>query len=191
MRPDFDAVSVEVLNHLQYIAAGNPGLGLDMGRITVLGVSMGAYYALRSFIDPRVKVCVSIDPFYDLWRLALTRIPSWYAKMWTSGWLPEQVLNASICLQMSAHFPTQWEFQLGIAMMGTSTPGDTLWRFQLLDLDVAPYGNGSIVDEIRWPVILTGASRPVYASAGESTTAIYPCWESDYSWGRVNAIETI
>jgi pimeloyl-ACP methyl ester carboxylesterase len=173
MRPDFEAVSARVLDYLQHIAAGNPDLGLDTGCIAVMGVSMGAYYALRSSIDPRVKACVSIDPFYGLWRLALTRIPSWYAKMWTSGWLPEQVLNASIYLQMAVHFPTRWEFQLGMAMMGTSTPGDTLRRFQLFDLDVAPDDNGSIVNRIRCPVMLTGASRSVYASADESTIAIY------------------
>ncbi|KAK3305948.1 Alpha/Beta hydrolase protein [Chaetomium strumarium] len=173
MRPNFEAVTARVLDHIQHMAAGNPNLRLDTDRMAVMGVSMGAYYALRSSLDPRVKACVSIDPFYGLWRLALTRMPTWYAKMWTSGWLPEQVFNASIHLQMRLHFPTRWEFQLGMAMMGTSTPGDTLRRFQQFDLDAASDGKGSIVGRIRCPVMLTGASRSVYATADESTIAIY------------------
>jgi pimeloyl-ACP methyl ester carboxylesterase len=173
MRPDFEAVTAQVLDHIQHMAAGNPNLRLDVDRIAVMGVSMGAYYALRSSIDPRIKACVSIDPFYGLWRLALTRMPSWYAKMWISGWLPEEVFNASIYLQMKVHFPTRWEFQLGMAMMGTLTPGDTVRRFQKFDLDVASDGKGSIVDRIRCPVMLSGASRSVYATADESTIAVY------------------
>ncbi|KAL2173698.1 Alpha/Beta hydrolase protein [Thermothelomyces heterothallicus CBS 202.75] len=173
MRPDFEAVTGTVLDHVQHMAAANPDLGLDMDRVGILGASMGAYYALRSSVDPRVRACVSIDPFYGLWRLARTRMPSWYAGLWTSGWLPDSVLNASIYLQMRLHFPTRWEFQLGMAMMGTATPADTLRRFRDFDLDVAPDGKGPIVDRIRCPVLLTGASRSVYASAGESTIAIY------------------
>jgi hypothetical protein len=48
---------------------------------------------------------------------------------------------------MMINFPVPWEFELGMAMMGTSTPGDTLRRFQLFDLDVAPDGNGEFSTE--------------------------------------------
>ncbi|KAL2158311.1 hypothetical protein VTH06DRAFT_4632 [Thermothelomyces fergusii] len=173
MRPDFEAVARAVLDHVQHLAAADPALGLDVDRIGILGVSMGAYYALRSAVDPRVKACVSIDPFYGLWRLARTRMPSWFAGLWTAGWVPDGVLNASVYLQMRLHFPTRWEFQLGMAIMGTATPADTLRRFRDFDLDVAPGGEGPVLDRVRCPVLLTGASRSVYASAAESTIAIY------------------
>jgi len=173
LRPDFEAVTCRVLDHLEHLAATHPDWRLDLSRIALAGASIGAYYALRSSIDPRVKACVSVDPCYGLWRVALTRMPAWFANMWTSGWLPEQAFNALVYLQMATHFPTSWEFGLGMAIMGTSTPGDTLRRFQLFDLDVAPDGKGRIVDRIRCPVLLTGASRSLYSSADDSTMAIY------------------
>ncbi|KAK3296591.1 Alpha/Beta hydrolase protein [Chaetomium fimeti] len=173
MRPDFEAVSSRVLDYLQHLIAGNPELGLDAGRIAVVGVSLGGYFALRSSIDARIKACVAVDPFYGLWRLALKRMPAWLATMWTSGWLPDQAFNALIYLQAVAHFPTQWEMGMSMAIMGASTPGDMLRRCQSFDLDVAPDGQGKITDRIRCPVLLTGASSSVYASPDESTVVIY------------------
>lgn len=173
MRPDFEAVSVQVLDYIQRLADNTPELGLDPDRIAIMGGSMGAYYALRTSIDPRIKACVSIDPFYGLWRLAVTRIPGWFAKLWTSGWLPDSVFNGLAYMQMKVDFPSRWESELGMAMMGTSTPGDTLRRFQQFDLDVAFDGGEGVLDRIRCPVMLTGASNTLYASADESTVAIY------------------
>ncbi|KAK3996232.1 Alpha/Beta hydrolase protein [Cladorrhinum sp. PSN332] len=175
MRPDFEAVTAKVLDHLESIVAtGAPELSsLDLNRVAIMGVSMGGYYALRAAMDPRIKACVSVDPFYGLWRLALTRMPAWYAALWTSGWLPESVFNGSVYAQMAVDFPTRWEFELGMAMMGTATPGDTLRRFKDFDLDVVSDGKGSVVDRIRCPVLVTGASTTIYASADESTLAIF------------------
>lgn len=173
MRPDFEVVIAKVLDHIHQVAATHPDFWLDTNRIAAVGVSMGGYFALRSSLDPRIRACVSIDPFYGLWRLALTRMPRWYANLWTSGWLPEGVFDALVYLQMKLHFPTWWEFQLGMAIMGTSTPGDTLRRFQLFDLDIALDNKGKVVDRIQCPVLVTGASTTIYASADESTAAIY------------------
>ena len=55
MRPDFEVVSAKVLDHLQLMATNTLRLGLDLYRIAIIGASMGAYYALRSSIDPRIK----------------------------------------------------------------------------------------------------------------------------------------
>lgn len=173
MRPDFEAVSSRVLDYLDHLVTGNPELGLDLDRIAAMGISLGGYFALRSSIDSRIRACVAVDPFYGIWRLALKRMPAWLSKMWTSGWLPEQAFNALIYLQMVAHFPTQWEMELSMAIMGSSTPGDMLRRCQSFDLDVAPDGKGKITDRIRCPVLLTGAPSSVYASPDESTMVIY------------------
>ncbi|KAK4164419.1 Alpha/Beta hydrolase protein [Cladorrhinum sp. PSN259] len=177
MRPDFEVVTSRVLDHLEGIVTLDSSAelsSLDLNRVAIMGVSMGGYYALRAAMDTRIKACVSVDPFYGLWRLALTRMPGWYASLWTSGWLPESVFNASVYAQMAVDFPTRWEFELGMAMMGTSTPGDTLRRFRDFDLDVVSDGSGgSVVDRIRCPVLVTGASTSIYASADESTMKIF------------------
>ncbi|KAI4136920.1 MAG: hypothetical protein L6R39_007561 [Caloplaca ligustica] len=172
MRPDFETVVSRMINHLTDIANDNPNFGLDLDRIAVAGVTMGGYYALRGAMDPRVRACVSVDPFYSLWGLALTRMPQWYANLWSSGWISERIFNWSIYTHMHVDFPSRWEFSLGSRMMGTQTPGETLRRFQLFSLDNIE-GGGTVLDRVSCPVFITGAAETIYASAESSTTLIY------------------
>ncbi|OKL60773.1 hypothetical protein UA08_04447 [Talaromyces atroroseus] len=171
MRPDYEIVTEKVLDHVVDIAMTYPELGLDLDRIAVAGASMGAYYSLRASIDPRVKACVAVDPFHSLWTLALTRMPKFYAHLWQTGWIPESVFNLSVRVQLAMDFPSRWEFGLGSWMMGTSTPGETLRRFQEFSLDIAK--GGKILDNVRCPVFLTGAGQTIYAAADMSTIYIY------------------
>ncbi|KAL9118800.1 MAG: hypothetical protein Q9187_004644 [Circinaria calcarea] len=171
MRPDYEVVTGRVLDHLFHLATVYPDLELDLDRIAVAGASMGAYYALRAATDPRIKACVAVDPFYSLWSLALTRLPQWYAHLWQSGWISEAFFNWSVRTHMSVDFPSRWEFSLGSWMMGRSTPGDTLRRFQDFSLDIAQ--DGKILDRVDCPVLVTGAKRTIYASAETSTIQIY------------------
>lgn len=171
MRPDYEVVTRKVLDHLAEIDSKNPDLGLDLDRIAVAGVSMGAYYALRTATDPRIKACVAVDPFYSLWALALTRMPQWYAHLWQTGWIPEAVFNWSIRTHMRVDFPSRWEFSLGSHMMGMTTPGDTLRRFQDFSLDISE--EGKVLERVQCPVLVTGAGRTIYASAESSTVKIY------------------
>ncbi|EEP78970.1 predicted protein [Uncinocarpus reesii 1704] len=134
MRPDYEVVTSKVLDHLTGIAQANPDYNLDLEKIAVAGASMGAYYSLRASTDRRIKACVAVDPFYSLWSLALTRMPSAYANLWQSGWIPESLFNWTVRLSMIFDFANRWEFSLGSCMMGTSTPGDTLRRFQAFTL---------------------------------------------------------
>ena len=172
MRPDFETVTSHVLDYLTTLASQNPGYDLDLDRVAVAGVTMGGYYALRAATDSRISACVSVDPFYSLWTLALTRMPQWYANLWLSGWIPEGVFNWSIQTHMRVDFPSRWEFSLGKRMMGTQTPGETLRRFQLFSLDNFKSGGG-VLDQITCPVLVTGAAKTIYASAGSSTTRIH------------------
>ena len=172
MRPDYEAVTGCVLDYLAQVASENPGYGLDLDRVAVAGVSMGGYYALRAATDSRIHACVSVDPFYSLWGLALTRMPQWYANLWQDGWIPEAAFNWSIRTHMRVDFPSRWEFSLGSRMMGTQTPGETLRRFQLFSLDNVK-GGGSVLDRITCPVLVTGAARTIYASAESSTARIH------------------
>lgn len=172
LRPDFEAVISAVLDHLERAAKAHPEFGLDLERIAIAGGSMGAYYSLRACTDRRVKACVAIDGFYSLWAVALDRMPGWYASLWLSGWLPEWAFDQSIHFGMAMDFSTRWEFGLGMAMMGTSTPGNTLRRFQQFSLDVPTADGRNVLDNIRCPVLLTGASRSLYASAQDGTVAV-------------------
>lgn len=172
MRPDFETVTSRVLDYLTNLASENPGYDLDLDRVAVAGITMGGYYALRAATDSRIHACVSVDPFYSLWTLALTRMPQWYANLWDSGWIPESVFNLSVLTHMRLDFPSRWEFSLGKRMMGTQTPGETLRRFQLFSLDNFT-GSGGVLGQISCPVLVTGAAKTIYASAGSSTTRIH------------------
>lgn len=175
MRPDFEVVAGHVLDHLAQLADDNPEYALDLDHIAVAGVTMGGYYALRAATDSRIHACVSVDPFYSLWTLALTRMPQWYAMLWQSGWIPESFFNWSIRTHMRVDFPSRWEFSLGKRMMGTETPGETLRRFQLFSLDHFKGGgeDGGLLGRITCPVFITGAARTIYATAESSTERIY------------------
>ncbi|KAL8683661.1 MAG: hypothetical protein Q9186_000434 [Xanthomendoza sp. 1 TL-2023] len=172
MRPDYESVVTRMIDHLTDVANDKPGLGLDLNRIAVAGITMGGYYALRGATDVRVRACVSVDPFYSLWGLALTRMPQWYANLWSNGWISERFFNWSIHTHMRLDFPSRWEFSLGSRMMGTQTPGETLRRFQLFSLDNIK-GGGTVLDRVNCPVFITGAAKTIYASAESSTTLIY------------------
>ncbi|KID81515.1 alpha/beta hydrolase, partial [Metarhizium majus ARSEF 297] len=170
-RGDYEVVTGKVLDCLQHISEQRPEWGLDLERIGVAGASMGAYYSLRACVDPRIKACVAIDGFYSLWAVAMERMPGWYSSLWLSGWLPEWLFDALVRFGMKMDFTTRWEFGLGMAMMGTATPGNTLRRFREFSLDRE--GDEPIVDRIKCPVLLTGASRSLYASAQDGTVAVY------------------
>ncbi|KAI3317858.1 alpha/beta hydrolase [Xylariaceae sp. AK1471] len=184
LRPDFEAVVAEVLAAVDQLATAQPELGLDFSRVSIAGASMGAYYSLRacssrypSISDLEIRACVAIDGFYSLQDVAMERMPGWYSGLWLSGWIPDSVLNGSIQLGMASNFPMKWEMSLGMSIMGTGSPGKTLRRFRLFSLDAEATQNGGkaqrIVDGVRCPVLLTGASNAMYASVDDGTIAVY------------------
>jgi hypothetical protein len=60
MRPDWEAVTSSVIDHLETYSNDHLELELDLSSISVSGASMGGYYALRAASDARIKACVSI-----------------------------------------------------------------------------------------------------------------------------------
>ena len=172
MRPDYEFVVSLVLDHLSGLAEQYPDFELDMDHVAISGVTMGGYYALRGATNPRIHACISVDPFYSLWTLALTRMPQWYANLWESGWISDGFFNWSIQTHMRVDFPSRWEFSLGRRMMGTKTPAETLRRFQLFSLDNFEVGR-TVLDQVTCPVLITGAAKTLYASAETSTTVIH------------------
>ena len=86
MRPDWEVVTSQVLDyHVSYEEA-NSDLCLDLDRIAVIGSSMGRYYSLCSAKDVRFKACISNHPFYDMWDMAMTRMPALATGCSTPSW---------------------------------------------------------------------------------------------------------
>ncbi|POS79312.1 alpha/beta hydrolase [Diaporthe helianthi] len=80
MRPDYEKVLACVLDRIWALDKERPDCNLDLDRVCVAGISMGGYIALRTAAaEPtRVSACISADPLYDMWELAMTRLPGWY-----------------------------------------------------------------------------------------------------------------
>ncbi|KAK8074020.1 hypothetical protein PG994_004919 [Apiospora phragmitis] len=91
MRPDWEAVTGCVISHLVQFSKQNPQLDLDVACIAVSGASMGGYFALRAAVDPSVKACVSIDPFYDMWDFDTAHVSPLFISAWTQGWIGQAV----------------------------------------------------------------------------------------------------
>jgi dipeptidyl aminopeptidase/acylaminoacyl peptidase len=88
MRPDWEIVTSKVVDFLEdyaEILEKEEGICLDMQRIAVTGASMGGYLALRAASDPRVKACVSVDPFYDMWEFCTKHLSGMFMGAWLKG----------------------------------------------------------------------------------------------------------
>lgn len=130
LRPDFAGVVSAGLDRLWTLARDRPDLRLDLDRVTLAGLSMGAYFSLQAAaVDDRVAAVVAGDPIVDMWELALTRLPSWFARGWLAGWIPDAVLDAICRANMRLDFPTRWEFNTTMAIMGQKSPSDLLREF--------------------------------------------------------------
>ncbi|KAK7984736.1 hypothetical protein PG988_002358 [Apiospora saccharicola] len=93
MRPDWEVVTGCVISHLVQFSKQNPQLELDVACIAVSGASMGGYFALRAAVDPRVKACVSIDPFYDMWDFGTAHVSPLFISAWTQGWIGQDEMG--------------------------------------------------------------------------------------------------
>lgn len=88
IRGDFEVVISRVLDFLFGFAGQHRGLALDLDRIALAGASMGGYFALQGAADPRVKACVALDAFYDMWDFAAHYTSPALLSAWQSGWIP-------------------------------------------------------------------------------------------------------
>jgi pimeloyl-ACP methyl ester carboxylesterase len=173
LRPDFEVCAGMALDFLNNLSQSRPELELDLGRIAVAGAATGGYFALRAATDARVKACVSIDPFFNLWELAMTRVPQLHVKLWDSGWISDEFFDWSTDMHCRTNFPARWEMGLGKSSMGVEKATAMLRRFRDFSLDTKK--DGRILDRITCPVFLTGpgAGREMYSSAQEGAFKIH------------------
>lgn len=67
MRPDWEVVISKVIDWLYEYTDAHPELELDLDRLALAGCSIGGYLSLRGATDDRIKACIAIDPFFNMW----------------------------------------------------------------------------------------------------------------------------
>lgn len=172
LRPDFEVCAALALDFLNNLSQSRPDLELDLGRLAVAGAATGGYFALRAATDVRIKACISIDPFFSLWDLALTRAPQSFVKLWDSGWVSDDIFDSFTDRYCKGNFQAGWEMSLGKSSMDVEKSTAMLRRFK--DFSLETKKDGKTLDRITCPVFLTGpgAGRDMYASADDSTFKI-------------------
>ncbi|KAK3186304.1 hypothetical protein K4F52_004842 [Lecanicillium sp. MT-2017a] len=173
LRPDFEVCADKALSFLENLAEARPELQLDLDRIAVAGAVTGGYFALRAATDTRVKACVSIDPFFSMFELAMTRVPQSFVRLWEKGWVTNSMFNWTASLQGWMSFQARWELGLGMSSMGVKSPAAMLRRFEDFSLDTEQ--DGKILDRVNCPVLLTGpgGGAEMYSSAENGAVKIH------------------
>ena len=171
MRPDFEAVVGDVLNWLERYAAQlkqEEGISLDLERIAVAGASMGGYFALRAASDPRIKACISVDPFYDMWDFGTRHISPVLMGAWTGGWLSDSLVDRVMRLGSNFDLQLRWEVGLAGSLFGIGSPSQMLKemkRYTLVD--------GFLPRKVQCPVFVSGAGKSLYFDTEEHTMRIF------------------
>ncbi|GLI77206.1 hypothetical protein PoHVEF18_005492 [Penicillium ochrochloron] len=167
MRPDWEAVTSQVLDYLFEFASIHPDLNLDTDRIGIAGASMGGYFALRAASDSRFKACVAIDPFYDMWDFATYHLSPTFLRAWSQGWLSDKWVNRIIRLISALVFQLRWEVNVAGWFFGLNTPSETLQEMKSYTLK-----NGFLAN-VRVPVLVSGAAHSLYFNPIHHTMSVY------------------
>ncbi len=170
MRPDWEVVTGQVLDWLEQYAATlkrEEGFELDLDHIAVAGASMGGYYALRAASDSRIKACVAIDPFYDMWDFGTEHVSSTLIGAWTGGWLGDGTIDRIVRMGMRLSFQLRWEVGLTSAFWGIESPArifKEMKRYTLMD---------GFLKKVRCPVFVSGAGKSLYFDTEEHTMRVF------------------
>lgn len=173
MRPDWEVVNGKVLDFLHTYSNEHPELQLDLDRVAVCGASMGGYYALRAAADPRVKACVSIDPFYCMWDIMKGRMPEFLIHMFETdgGFAPDGFFNGLVGFLQWSNFQARWKFNHLKTIFGVEQPAD-VFRM-MMTYTLSRPDDHEYLEQVRCPVFVTGAAAALYAKPEFSTERIY------------------
>lgn len=130
---------------------------------------MGCYFALRGAADPRIKACVAMDGFYDMWDIADSRIPPMFQKGWNT--LGDGFFNGFVKTAGKADFRSRFEFTHAMFALGKSTPADAtraFKKFKLKEDDGSEY-----LRKLKCPVFITGAADWAYFPPEGNATKIF------------------
>ncbi|OBT75972.1 hypothetical protein VF21_05745 [Pseudogymnoascus sp. 05NY08] len=169
MRHDWEAVTTKVVDRLFAYGEENSHLNLDLDRVALFGESMGAYFALRGATDPRIKACVAMDGFYDMWDIADSRIPPVFLKAWNT--LGDNFFNRFVRSLGKVDFRTRFEFSHARYALGLPDFAQATREFKKFTLRAE---NGSeYLEQVTCPVFVTGAADWAYFPAEGNATKVY------------------
>lgn len=172
MRPDWEAVISIVLDFFVDYVGQHPGYDIDLDRIVLAGSSVGAYLALRGASDPRVKACVSVDPFFSMWDLLKGRMPEFLIHTFEAGGFAADYIWDYLMDALGwMNFQTKWEFNHLRWMFGVDSAAEVFRKMQTFTL-AAP-DHTQYLHQVKCPVMVTGAAASIYAKPEISTTRIY------------------
>lgn len=171
MRPDWEAVTGRVLDHLFAFAAAHPDLDLDLDHIAVVGASMGGYFALRGAADPRFKACICVDSFYDLGMYAGGRMPAPLFHGFMGGWVPDWLFDGLLGLLQKLAFQARWEFNHMRWVTGETSEAAIMRAIQPYTLRA---DDGSeYLARVKCPTLVTGAAASWYYDPTTTTDKLY------------------
>lgn len=172
MRPDWEVVTAKVLDFLFAHVDQHPEYNIDMDRLALAGSSVGAYLALRGAVDPRVKACVSVDPFFSMWDLLKGRMPEFLIHTFAAGgFVADEMWEYMVTVLGWMNFQTKWEFNHLRWMFGVDSTADVfrcMMKYTLARPDETQH-----LHSVNCPVMVTGAASSIYAAPKISTTRIY------------------
>ncbi|KAK2770256.1 alpha beta hydrolase [Colletotrichum kahawae] len=174
MRPNWEIVSERVIDHLIDFSAKNPNLELDVDSIAVAGASMGGYYALRAAADPRVKACVAIDPFFDMWDFGTAHVSRLFLSAWMNGWMSREVIDTLMNTLKTFSFQLKWEISVAGTFFGLSSPSDILLHMKKFSLAGSQQKDGvDYLTRVVCPVLVSGSGNSLYLDVDEHTKRCY------------------
>lgn len=171
MRPDWEVVTGAVIDYLEAYSGKYPELELDLNRVAIAGASLGGYYALRAASDPRIKVCVALDPLYDFWDFAMSHVSPTFISAWMKGWLSNGVVDLVISTMMRLAFQMRWEVGVAGTFFGISSPAAIMLEMKKYTLSLP--GGGSFLERVRCPVLVSGAGMSLYLDANHHTMRVF------------------
>lgn len=171
LRPDWEAVTSKVLDHLSAFSTAHPELDLDLDRICVCGNSMGGYFALRAASDPRIKACISCDGFYDLFEVTGSRMPPWFVNSWSTGYISDGLFNLVVGMLQRSNFQLRWEIQHAMWAFGADSAATAIREMRRYTLKL-PDGK-EYLHHIRCPVFVTGAADTIYFPPDQNARQIF------------------
>ncbi|KAH9883406.1 alpha/beta-hydrolase [Xylariomycetidae sp. FL2044] len=172
LRPDGEIVVSAVLDFLQEYAESHQEANLDLNAIAITGQSLGGYLALRGAADPRIKACAAIDPIYDFYDLAMSRMPKWFMWPWERNYMGDGFVDFAVVEHAKIDVGTKYTFAQGAQMFGSSNPAQMIrdmkqYTFRLDRTIVASRGDNKnskgsasrdYLEWVRCPVLVTGAA---------------------------------